>query len=75
MLPMQGDISFTGFLNLESPNCAGNMGMKDMVMALQWIQNNIKYFGGDPDNVTLYGNSSAASAIHLLMMSPMSKGI
>lgn len=48
--------------------------MKDMVMLLQWIQKNIKHFGGDPDNVTLLGNSSAAPAIHYLMMSPMSKG-
>lgn len=61
-------------MNLNLPNCAGNMGLKDQVMALRWIKENIKYFGGDPDNVTLYGCSSGASNVHFHMMSPLSKG-
>lgn len=63
-----------GFLNLELPNCSGNMGLKDQVMAMRWTKENIKFFGGDPDNITLYGNSSGASDIHLHMISPLSRG-
>lgn len=64
----------TGFLNLGIPECSGNMGLKDQVMLFKWVQNNIKYFGGDPDNVTLFGCSSGASYANLHMMSPMSEG-
>ncbi|XP_065207263.1 juvenile hormone esterase-like [Planococcus citri] len=64
-----------GFLNLGIPECPGNMGLKDQVMLLKWVQNNIKYFGGDPNDVTLFGSSSGASNANLHMMSPMSEGL
>lgn len=54
--------------------CAGNMALKDQVMALQWVKDNIQYFGGDPDNVTLYGASAGGTNIHLHMMSHVSRG-
>lgn len=44
-------------------------------MALRWVKENIEYFGGDPNNITLCGNSSAATNIHLIMLSPLAKGI
>ena len=47
----------------------GNFGMKDQVMAMQWIKDNIEYFGGDPDQITLFGESSGASSAGLHMMS------
>ncbi|XP_065207273.1 esterase E4-like [Planococcus citri] len=59
-----------GFLNLDLPECSGNAGLKDAVLALQWVKQNIQAFGGDPNNITLFGCSSSASAIHLLMMHP-----
>ncbi|XP_065215915.1 esterase FE4-like [Planococcus citri] len=64
-----------GYLNLNLPQCPGNMGMKDQSLALKWVKENIRYFGGDPNNITLYGNSSGASDAHLHMMSPMSKDL
>lgn len=65
---------FTGFLNLNIDECSGNVGLKDIVLALQWVQKNIKYFGGDPNNVTLIGNSSGSMLVHCLMMIPQAKG-
>ncbi|XP_065225803.1 esterase FE4-like isoform X2 [Planococcus citri] len=61
-----------GFLNLGLPECAGNMGLKDQLIAFRWVKENIEYFGGDPNNITLFGQSAGASSIHLHMMSPLS---
>jgi carboxylesterase type B len=66
-----------GFLRMEDPSLGvpGNAGMKDMVMALKWVQKNIDKFGGDPNNVTIFGESAGGASIHLLLLSPMSKGL
>lgn len=66
----------SGFLSLEDPtlNVPGNNGLKDMVMALKWVQKNISAFGGDPNNVTIFGESAGGAATHLLVLSPMTKG-
>ncbi|CAH1100290.1 unnamed protein product [Psylliodes chrysocephalus] len=66
-----------GFLNLPDPELGvpGNAGLKDMVMALKWVQNNIKQFSGDPNNVTVFGESAGGSAAQYLVLSPMAKGL
>lgn len=53
---------------------AGNQGLKDIVMALKWIQKNISQFGGDPDNVTIFGESAGGASVHYLTISPLTKG-
>ncbi|CAL8114080.1 unnamed protein product [Orchesella dallaii] len=63
-----------GFLNTGDGTVPGNMALKDQVMALRWVQENIKYFGGDSSNVILCGESAGAACVHFHMMSPMSKG-
>ncbi|KAL6434742.1 hypothetical protein ACFW04_005157 [Cataglyphis niger] len=64
-----------GFLNLYHKMAAGNQGLKDVIMALQWIQKNISHFGGDPDNVTIFGESAGGAIVHYLTISPLAKGL
>ena len=60
----------------ESENeMVGNYGLLDVIAALQWIKRNIHLFNGDPDNVTVFGESAGASLISYLMISPKSKGL
>lgn len=62
-----------GFLSTGDKVIPGNLGLKDQVKALEWIQENIKFFGGDPGKVTIFGNSAGASSVHLHMQSPKSE--
>ena len=64
-----------GFLSLETEEAPGNLGLHDQFLALSWVRDNIAQFGGDPDNVTLMGESAGAMSATCHMMSPMSKGL
>lgn len=68
-----------GFLYLGEawgePYGAGNVGLLDVVAALEWVGQNVRAFGGDPDNVTLFGISSGAFMISSLFALPGSKGL
>ncbi|MCD8009604.1 MAG: carboxylesterase family protein [Lachnospiraceae bacterium] len=62
-------------LEAESESTPGNYGVKDQLAALKWIQKNIAAFGGDPDNVTLFGQSGGASSVDNMCALPASKGL
>ena len=62
-------------LSAESGRGSGNAGMLDMVQALQWVQDNIDQFGGDPDRVTIMGHSAGSSAVSILTASDLTKGM
>lgn len=66
--------SSAGFLSTGDKEAFGNNGFKDQVLALKWIQKNIKEFGGNPNSVTITGFSSGAESVEFHYISPLSKG-
>src|SRR6185295_16732796 len=63
-------------LTKESPHHAsGNYGLADQIMALHWVRDNISRFGGNPANVTIFGESAGASDVNALIASPLTKGL
>ena len=63
-------------LSKESANnVSGNYGILDQIQSLKWIKNNIAQFGGDPDNVTIFGQSAGAGSVKTLCESPLARGL
>ncbi|XP_075211117.1 esterase E4-like [Lycorma delicatula] len=64
-----------GFASTEDSVMSGNYGMKDLVLALKWVQENIASYGGNPDSVTIFGGSAGGASVHYLMLSTLAKGL
>lgn len=72
-------LNILGFLDLSGISkqyrYSGNVGMLDIIAALQWVRDNICYFGGDPNNVTIFGESGGGGKVGTLMCMPVAKGL
>jgi para-nitrobenzyl esterase len=62
-------------LSKEQNNASGNYGLLDQVAALQWVKKNISAFGGNPDQVTIGGQSAGSMSVNALLASPLAKGL
>ncbi len=72
-------LNMLGFLDMssfgEEYKNSGNVGLADIVAALQWVQDNIAAFGGDPDNVTVFGQSGGGGKVQALLQIPAAAGL
>ncbi|MGW8204972.1 carboxylesterase/lipase family protein (plasmid) [Sphingomonas bisphenolicum] len=66
-------LGIEGFLPI--PGIPTNLGLRDQIFALQWVRDNIAAFGGDPANVTVFGESAGAMSVANLIASPLAKGL
>uniref|UniRef100_A0A8C3W198 Carboxylic ester hydrolase n=1 Tax=Catagonus wagneri TaxID=51154 RepID=A0A8C3W198_9CETA len=64
-----------GFLSTGDSNLPGNYGLRDQHMAIAWVKRNIAAFGGDPNNITVFGESAGGASVSLQMLSPYNKGL
>ena len=70
---IQYRVASLGFLYFDTEDVPGNAGMFDQLMAMQWVKNNIAKFGGNPNNITLMGESAGACSVSLHLLSPLSR--
>ena len=75
LVAMNYRLGILGFLSSADSASPGNFGLKDQVLALKWIQKNIRAFGGDPERVTIFGESAGGVCVHLHALSDASNGI
>uniref|UniRef100_A0A6I8MXN7 Carboxylic ester hydrolase n=1 Tax=Ornithorhynchus anatinus TaxID=9258 RepID=A0A6I8MXN7_ORNAN len=64
-----------GFLSTGDSNLPGNLGLKDQHMAIAWVKRNIAAFGGDPNKITIFGESAGGASVSLQTLSPYNKGL
>ena len=58
---------------MDNDDIPGNMGLKDQRAVLQWVQGNVLFFGGNPNQVTIFGNSAGAASVHYHTLVPASR--
>uniref|UniRef100_A0A3P8SGU0 Carboxylic ester hydrolase n=1 Tax=Amphiprion percula TaxID=161767 RepID=A0A3P8SGU0_AMPPE len=72
---IQYRLGLLGFLSTGDDHVSGNFGMLDQIEALRWVQEHIHNFGGDPDSVTIFGESAGGVIVSVLLLSPLSDGL
>ncbi|OXA39432.1 Venom carboxylesterase-6 [Folsomia candida] len=75
LVSMNYRLGVYGFLNAGIASARGNQGLKDQVLALKWVQNNILQFGGNKNKVTIFGESAGSMSVSYLLVSPMARGL
>ncbi|XP_071460231.1 cocaine esterase-like isoform X1 [Marmota flaviventris] len=75
VVTIQYRLGVLGFFSTGDQHATGNWGYLDQVAALRWVQQNIAHFGGNPDQVTIFGQSAGGTSVSSLVVSPMSQGL
>ncbi|XP_027372148.1 carboxylesterase 3 isoform X1 [Bos indicus x Bos taurus] len=75
VVTVQYRLGFLGFFSTGDKHAPGNWGFLDVMAALRWVQGNITPFGGDFNSVTIFGESSGASVVSALVLSPLAAGL
>lgn len=75
LVMMQYRLSALGFLSTGDEASPGNFGLKDQALALAWVKQNIASFGGDPNEITIVGQSAGAASVDMHLLSPLSRGL
>ncbi|XP_018430854.1 PREDICTED: cocaine esterase-like [Nanorana parkeri] len=75
VVSIQYRLGILGFFSSGDSQAAGNYGFLDQVEALRWVKENIADFGGDPDSVTIFGESAGGVSVSALVLSPLAKGL
>ncbi|XP_053615032.2 juvenile hormone esterase [Plodia interpunctella] len=75
LVTIQHRLGVLGFLSFEDDLLPGNNGIRDVILALDWIKTNIKNFGGNPDKITLMGSDGGGVIVDILLHSPKAKGL
>ncbi|KAK3726825.1 hypothetical protein RRG08_020987 [Elysia crispata] len=75
IVTIQYRLAAFGFLSSGDDAQSGNMGVKDQLLALRWVKDNIRQFGGDSDDVTIFGESAGSASVSALSLTPGAKGL
>ncbi|XP_018319548.1 acetylcholinesterase-like isoform X2 [Agrilus planipennis] len=75
LVSMQYRVASLGFLYFGTSDVPGNAGLFDQMMAIQWVHDNIGAFGGNPNNITLFGESAGAVSVSFHLLSPLSRNL
>ncbi|XP_033013174.1 fatty acyl-CoA hydrolase precursor, medium chain-like [Lacerta agilis] len=75
VIVIQYRLGLPGFFSTGTSDARGNWGLLDQVASLQWVQENIAHFGGDPNSVTIFGESAGGFSVGVQLLSPLSKGL
>nr|XP_044996751.1 pyrethroid hydrolase Ces2e isoform X2 [Jaculus jaculus] len=75
VVTIQYRLGVLGFFSTGDHHASGNWGYLDQVAALRWVQQNIAHFGGNPDRVTIFGESAGGTSVSSHVVSPMSRGL
>uniref|UniRef100_A0A8D2DZV8 Carboxylic ester hydrolase n=1 Tax=Sciurus vulgaris TaxID=55149 RepID=A0A8D2DZV8_SCIVU len=75
VVTIQYRLGVLGFFSTGDQHATGNWGYLDQVAALRWVQQNIAHFGGNPDLVTIFGESAGGTSVSSLVVSPVSRGL
>lgn len=67
-------VGLFGFLSTENSIIPGNAGLKDQIIALQWIKSNIENFGGDSSRITIMGQSAGSASVAYILQAPQTAG-